>query len=162
MKPYAGETLEKTLGLLDKALSVEAPKDVSAQVKQRLASGAPQDLAELSPYLKTQSEQLIEEAKAKLRARGDADGADMLAILEAQRVRIRKTQAKKEKDADQLPLFAESERKQIESDTRYWHKRLEELGKELETEPARIRQSYDVKATRFEPVGLVYLWPVTG
>jgi hypothetical protein len=40
LKPYAGETLEKTLGLLDKALSVEAAKDVSAQVKQRLASGA--------------------------------------------------------------------------------------------------------------------------
>jgi helicase-like protein/SNF2 domain-containing protein len=162
LKPYAGETLDKTLGLLDKALSVEAAKDVSAQVKQRLASGAPQDLAELGPYLKTQSEQLIEEAKAKLRARGEAEGADMLTILEAQRVRIRKTQAKKEKDADQLPLFAESERRQIESDTRYWQKRLEELGKELETEPARIRQSYDVKATRFEPVGLVYLWPETG
>jgi hypothetical protein len=86
----------------------------------------------------------------------------MRAILEAQRARIRKTQAQKEKDADQLPLFAESERKQIESDTRYWQKRLEELGKELDTEPARIRKSYDVKATRFEPVGLVYLWPVTG
>ena len=135
---------------------------LSAQVKQRLASGAPRDLAELSPYLKTQSEQLIEEATKKLRARGEAEGGDMLAILEAQRARIRKTQAKKEKEADQLPLFAANERKQLESDTRYWHKRLEELGKEIETEPARIRLSYDVKATRFEPVGLVYLWPVTG
>lgn len=36
------------------------------------------------------------------------------------------------------------------------------LAKELEAEPARIQQSYEVKATRFEPVGLVYLWPVTG
>ena len=86
----------------------------------------------------------------------------MREILESQRVRILKTQAKKEKEADQLPLFADSERKQIEADTRYWQKRLEELGKELDTEPARIRQSYDVKATRFEPVGLVYLWPITG
>ena len=28
--------------------------------------------------------------------------------------------------------------------------------------PDRIRELYDVKATRIEPVGLVYLWPVTG
>jgi ERCC4-related helicase len=162
LKPYAGETLEKTIGLLDKALSVEAGKHVSAQATQRLAFGAQRDLEELRPHLKTQADQLIEEATQKLRARGEAEATDMRAILEAQRARIRKTQAQKEKDADQLPLFAESERKQIESDTRYWQKRLEELGKELDTEPARIRKSYDVKATRFEPVGLVYLWPVTG
>ena len=60
------------------------------------------------------------------------------------------------------PAVCDDERRQIEADKRYWQKRLEELGKELDTEPARIRQSYDVKATRFEPVGLVYLWPVTG
>jgi hypothetical protein len=162
LKPYAEETLDKTLGLLDKALSGEAAKDVSAQVKQRLASGAQLDLAELSPHLKLQSEQLIEQATQKLRARGEAEAADMREILQSQRARIQKTQAKKEKEADQLPLFADSERKQIEADTRYWAKRVEELAKELETEPARIRQSYDVKATRFEPVGLVYLWPMTG
>ena len=43
-----------------------------------------------------------------------------------------------------------------------WRKRLDELPGELETEPARIRASYEVKATRFEPAGLVYLWPITG
>ena len=44
LKPYAGETLDKTLGLLDKALSVAAAKDVSAQVTQRLAFGARRDM----------------------------------------------------------------------------------------------------------------------
>ncbi len=33
---------------------------------------------------------------------------------------------------------------------------------ELATEPERIRSIYEVKAQRIEPVGLVYLWPVTG
>jgi hypothetical protein len=32
----------------------------------------------------------------------------------------------------------------------------------LREEPARIQALYEVKATRIEPVGLVYLWPVTG
>jgi len=32
----------------------------------------------------------------------------------------------------------------------------------LQTEPDRIRELYKVKARRIEPVGLVYLWPVTG
>jgi hypothetical protein len=38
---------------------------------------------------------------------------------------------------------------------------LAELETELETEPARIRDVYEVRARRIEPVGLVYLWPVT-
>jgi hypothetical protein len=36
------------------------------------------------------------------------------------------------------------------------------IERELDTEPARIVRSYEVKAARFEPVGLVYLWPITG
>jgi hypothetical protein len=52
--------------------------------------------------------------------------------------------------------------RQLPADQRYWERRIEQLKQELETEPARIRKSYEVRATRFEPVGLVYLWPVTG
>ena len=36
------------------------------------------------------------------------------------------------------------------------------LDEELRTEPDRIRAVYEVEATRMEPVGVVYLWPVTG
>ena len=32
----------------------------------------------------------------------------------------------------------------------------------IDIEPERIREIYQVKAKRIEPVGLVYLWPVTG
>ena len=32
---------------------------------------------------------------------------------------------------------------------------------ELSAEPQRIRDFYKVQATRFEPVGLAYLWPDT-
>ena len=32
----------------------------------------------------------------------------------------------------------------------------------FEMKDGRIRALYEVKAQRIEPVGLVYLWPVTG
>ncbi len=58
--------------------------------------------------------------------------------------------------------FEKDELKQLQAAKRYWDRRLVARANESETEPARIRQSYEVKASRFEPVGLVYLWPVTG
>jgi hypothetical protein len=36
------------------------------------------------------------------------------------------------------------------------------IEEELKSEPDRIRGIYEVKAKRIEPVGFVYLWPVTG
>ena len=36
------------------------------------------------------------------------------------------------------------------------------IDSELTSEPERIRDGYQVKAKRIEPVGFVYLWPVTG
>jgi hypothetical protein len=47
----------------------------------------------------------------------------------------------------------------MEDNMRYWRKWLEEVDNDLQTEPARIADFYQVKATRIEPVGIVYLWP---
>ena len=131
-------------------------------MKARLARSAQQDLDELKRHLERHASRLAKEATAALKKRGDKEGAEMRAILESQKKRILETSARKEKEADQLPLFADEERKQIEADKRHWRRRLERLEGELDAEPARIRQGYEVKATRFEPAGLVYLWPVTG
>jgi hypothetical protein len=38
---------------------------------------------------------------------------------------------------------------------------VEQLAEEIVTEPERIQQTYQVKAERIEPVGIVYLWPVS-
>ena len=56
----------------------------------------------------------------------------------------------------------EDELLQLDANRRYWAKRLEELREELKTEPDRIEDLYTVKARRVEPVGLVYLLPITG
>ena len=57
--------------------------------------------------------------------------------------------------------YDEDEKRQLESNIRWWRTRLEQFDRDLETEPQRIREFYEVKARRVEPVGLVYLWPET-
>jgi hypothetical protein len=44
---------------------------------------------------------------------------------------------------------------------RSWDRRLAQFDRDLESEPARIADFYEVQARRTEPVGLVYLWPDT-
>ena len=44
---------------------------------------------------------------------------------------------------------------------RYWPTRLEQFDRDLEHEPQRVRDFYEVRAQRVEPIGLVYLWPET-
>jgi len=51
---------------------------------------------------------------------------------------------------------------QLDANKRFWSTRLEQIREELKTEPGRIQDLYSVMARRVEPVGLVYLWPVTG
>ncbi len=58
--------------------------------------------------------------------------------------------------------FNDEEQRQLESNKRHWDKRLHAIDRELASEPERIRALYEVKAQRIEPVGLVYLWPVSG
>ncbi|MEK6631007.1 MAG: helicase-related protein, partial [Acidobacteriota bacterium] len=144
LKPYADATLDKTLELLEQALSADAKHDLPSQVRQRLGSGGSRDLEELRPHLKAQSDDLIARATADLRTRGDREAAEMRAILETQRLRIQKTAVEKEKDLQQPGLFDQEERKQIEADKRHWQMRLGELARELDSEPARIRQGYEV------------------
>ena len=90
----------------------------------------------------------------------------MREILETQKKYIGELIAKHDnRDSRQRTLDfgdQQEELRQLESNRRYWDKRLTSLETELHTEPDRIRELYDVKATRIEPVGLVYLWPVTG
>ncbi|MEW6321220.1 MAG: DISARM system SNF2-like helicase DrmD [Acidobacteriota bacterium] len=155
-------TTAEALDLLERAFKSGNGAPAAPQVRARLAASAAKDLEELREHLEQRQAQLAKDATAILRKRGDKEAAEMRAILESQRKRILDTQKKKEREAAQLTLFAADELKQLEADKRYWHRRLASLEDELTTEPERIRKSYEVRATRFEPVGLVYLWPVTG
>jgi len=156
LSPY-GRTAERdTLRLLEDALLDHAR--VPSTVSQRLLDSAARDVEELLPHLQDRGSEVAEDARAQLAARGETEAKAMREILDSQRKRV----ARHEEATRQLRLELTDEDRQLEANRRHWEKRLEEIASEIDEEPDRIRHTYDVTAERLEPVGIAYLWPVTG
>jgi hypothetical protein len=166
LAPYGREAETRTLNLLEESLLQPHAEAISEIVRQQLQSAAPRDIQELLPHLQSRGEEYATDAEKKLKERGEAEAKAMREILETQKKHIASTVERQEKmDARQLRLeFGDDENElwQLEANKRHWAKRLEMIEGELQSEPDRIRELYDVKARRIEPVGVVYLWPVTG
>jgi hypothetical protein len=157
LAPYAREAELKTLDLLDRSL-MAGSNSINRQIVDQLQHAAARDMAELLPHLERRAHAEEEDAIDKLKKRGEDESKEMREILESQKKHISGTT---QKYSQRVLPFSEGEMRQLEANRRHWNKRLDELESELETEPARIREVYDVRARRIEPVGLVYLWPVT-
>jgi superfamily II DNA or RNA helicase len=156
LTPY-GRTAERdTLRLLEDALLDTAR--VTDTISRQLLASTGRDVAELLPHLQERGNEVAADASKQLAARADAEAKAMRVILESQQQRVAKT----EKESRQLRLEIDDEARQLEANRRYWEKRLEEIATEIDEEPERIRRTYDVVAQRLEPIGLAYLWPVTG
>ena len=164
--PYARDAETRTLILLEESLLQPHSEAISEIVRQQLQTSAPRDIQELLPFLQTRGEEYAADAEKKLKERGEAEAKAMREILETQKKHIASTVERQEKmDARQLRLeFGDDENElwQLEANKRHWVKRLDMIDGELKSEPDRIREVYDVKARRIEPVGVVYLWPVSG
>ena len=158
---YARTAERRSLELLDAALADPAARVVPEGVTQRLLASAAQDVHDLLPQLEERAQELATEAQARLRERGSRESADLERVLEEHRDRVRAELEKGRRESAQLQMWPEEERRQRESDMRAWERRLETFDRDLGTEPGRIRDFYEVRARRIEPVGLVYLWPDT-
>ena len=132
--PYGRTGEQTTLASLQTALNEAGHKGISEQVRTRLAASAQIDIADLLPHLESRAGELLEQAKARLTDRSRAESRSMIELLERQR----------------------------KADRRAWERRLEEIESELKSEPCRITDIYTVRASRVDPLGLVYLWPGTG
>jgi superfamily II DNA or RNA helicase len=161
LQPYAAATEERTVDLLEEALLAGSGRAVNEVIRRQLQSSAVRDIVELLPHLQERGERLAEENAALLQERARREAAAMREILESQRNRIHAT-ARRYEDPQQSLDFGDDERQQLESNQRHWGKRLRAIEEELQTEPARIESIYEIRARRVEPVGLVYLWPMTG
>jgi fructosamine-3-kinase len=152
------------MALLEEALARKSFRSLTSEVLKQLQAAAPGDVQELLSHLQTRGQEYAQTAEKKLQARAEAEARTMRQILETQKAHIGQTAAKYQQPGQTGFLFPEleDERRQLEDNKRYWGKRLAMLEQELQTEPDRIRQVYEVIAQRIEPVGLVYLWPVTG
>ncbi len=161
LNPYGREAELKTLDLLETALLPTNAPDVDPVVQEKLRQAAARDIEELLPHLQMRGRELAEGARIALAKRADQEAAAMKTILEEQKRRVAET-AGKYRDTQLFLDFNDDEQRQLQSNKRHWEKRLHAIDQELATEPERIRALYEVKAERIEPVGLVYLWPVTG
>ncbi len=152
---------KEVLGLLERSLATPRLMKVPDAIHARLRAEAERDVSELIPHLDRRAADLTERAVRDLGKRAEKEAVAMVAILEAQRKRIRERQKELE-DPQQSFGFDRAAMRQLNADRRKWGERLTLIDAEVTEEPARIRAAYEVKATRVEPAGLVYLWPVSG
>jgi len=163
LKPVGEGAKKEVLALLDDALAQPRLREVPDGIRARLQAHAAQDVGELHPHLERRAETLHRQAERALTSRGEQEAKEMKRILEDQRARIERQNVKGKGDYQQLTLgFSRDEERQFAANQKHWAARLETLAVEIEQEPDRIRANYRVRAQRVEPVGLVYLWPVSG
>jgi ERCC4-related helicase len=159
LRPLSEGEKKDVLQILEDSLAHPRLRDVPAVLVDKLKAHTARDVEDLLPHLERRANELTDRAKRKLEQRGEREAAEMKTLLEEQRDRILKQFNQYE--TQQLSLFNPEERRQIDSDRRHWEKRVAELETEILSEPERIQQTYQVKAERIEPVGIVYLWPVS-
>ena len=164
LSPYAKTAEAKTLAMLDDSLGKTGRATLTPEIVATLQQSAAGDIHDLLPHLQTRGREYAADAERKLAARGVEEAQAMREILETQQQHISQTLKDMERDPGQLRLeFRDDEEfAQLNANKRHWARRLEELREELKSEPNRVKQVYTVRACRVEPVGLVYLWPVTG
>ena len=152
---------DEVLAQLERSLATPRLRDVPAGLLTRMQAHAARDIAELLPQLETRAQARIHSAEKLLHRRGDQEAAALAQVILDQQDRIRRQIAEHDQNQLGLDFKDDQERRQIAADRRYWDLRLPELAREAERAPAAIRRSYNVQAVRVEPVGLVYLWPVS-
>ena len=161
LTPYAREAETISWGLLERSLVDPRGERISPVIGAQLQAAAVRDVEELLPHLEARAAEYAEDARKKLEQRGAAEGKTMREILERQLQHLMKEASRYDSTLQmKLTGWDEAEQRQRKDERTHWSRRLDELPRELETEPARIQGNYEVKASRVEPVGLVYLWPV--
>jgi ERCC4-related helicase len=158
LRPLTETEKANVMDELETCLGDRLLRNVPDQLLDQFKAYVSQDVAELKGHLAKRAETISDRAIQELTKRGEQEAKAMQQLLTSQRDRIFQQQ---KIEAYQLSLFNADEKRQIEADRRYWEIRLEQLEEEIVKEPERIEQSYQVKATRIEPVGVVYLWPIS-
>ena len=168
LRAYARDAETRTMDLLEESLN-ERGRLPSEVVQHRLMAAAPKDIEDLRPQLEPRAAEHAEAARRSLAQRGEREERVLRDTLERHRGQVEAELARHQRDYTQLLLdFQGQDASQLQADTRqldanmrHWRTRLEQFEQDLEREPARVREFYEVRVQRVEPVGLVYLWPET-
>jgi hypothetical protein len=162
LTPYSREAETKTMSLLDAAL-LEKHDRSCLKCHPAAAASWPQKMF-MNCFRIWKGVQRNTRAMPPLclEKRAATESKAMREILEQQQKHIEGTIDRHDRSPQLTLNFPDEEKRQLESNRRYWNQRLIALlQSELTSEPERIRALYEVRAKRIEPVGLVYLWPTS-
>ena len=167
LEAYAKDAETRTLELLE--ASLDRARVPNETIQQRLLDAAAQDIEELRPQLEPRAAAHAKAAEQQLRQRGEREEKDLRDTLTDHRDRVKAELVRHQRDYTQLIVEFDTEddqqRKldtdQLQANMRHWEQRLGQFDEDLQREPRRVREFYEVKVRRVEPVGLVYLWPET-
>ena len=167
LEAYAKDAEARTLDLLETSLAhAQVPNET---IQRRLLDAAAQDIEELRPQLKPRAAVHAEAAKQQLQQRGEREQRALRETLTEHRDRVRAELARHQSNYSQMVMEFDTDddrqrrldTEQLQANMRHWQHRLSQFDDDLQREPARVREFYQVKVERVEPVGLVYLWPET-
>ncbi|WP_375380990.1 DISARM system SNF2-like helicase DrmD [uncultured Sphingomonas sp.] len=149
---------EAEMRVLDEMIAAMAnARTVDPALVARLTAGAAADVAALRPALEERAAARAERVAAELARRAEAEAASLERLLRDRIERIRRERG--DDDAQLTLLLDAGEARQRAADRRSWDRATTRLDDELEREPERVRAAHRVRATRLEPIGVVYLWP---
>jgi hypothetical protein len=156
-----GKESEAKLAELDRRLEQAPTLDAfPPALRDELVSRATDWMKRLRPALRQEADAMAVDIEQKLKARAREEADALRAILRDQQAAIHKTLGGKQLSLDFGTSEAEQrQKKQVERDRAHLERRLKTLDRELETEPDELMALYEVKLRRFEPVGLVILYP---
>ena len=160
LRKLSVEKTGRAMNDLEAALQdrTEAMEGITTTLQSHLSG----DVNQLREALEQKVTQRLEEATGKLIKRADEEAARFVRVLEEQRRRITSTRSRTDENLDQLLLDlgeVKAERRQLESNRKYWEQRLQTIDQDLAEEPDRIRRTFELRTHRVEPAGAIYLWP---
>ena len=157
------ETLEWLQQHLNGALNAATTHTLPAATRARLYKCVPADLEALKATLDARCKDEAAKAVAMLAKRGEAESKVMRDTLERTRSRIDRERARTAQEVEGLLTgFNVEERRQHEANRKYWDSWLVNVNDDIDREPERVRRFYEVRSTRIEPLGIVYLVPAGG
>jgi SNF2 family DNA or RNA helicase len=174
LTPYARDAEARTMQILEGAMTdLRADSNLQPEIIAMLQDSMSRDVTVLRPHLESIAKEASAKAAGLLEDRARIESEAIVKVLEAQRRRVELALTKNDKDNGYDPAQGdlpgiepsarqkqlEAEKRQFDENKGHWKKWLEGVDAALTEEPARIRDFYQIKTTRIEPVGLVYLWP---
>lgn len=157
LRPFAADGAADARRLFELQEALRTAHEAPPHVIERLGHWVQSDIGDLRATLIERANARQAEVATELQARGRSEADGLAKLLKTQIDRIRTEQGR---DDRQFALdFDEAQVRQRDADRRSWDAKVTRLDDELIREPERLRASYQVRATRIEPIGMIYLWP---